>query len=38
MTYASRELPKAVNGDESPAAVVKKLRKKAESLIDEYGN
>jgi multiple sugar transport system substrate-binding protein len=38
MTYASRELPKAVNGDDSPQSVVKKLRKKAESLIDEYGN
>jgi hypothetical protein len=38
MTYASHELPKAVNGDEDARTVVKNLRMKAESLIDAYGH
>jgi multiple sugar transport system substrate-binding protein len=38
MTYASQELPKAVNGDEDAKTVVRNLRTKAESLINVYGD
>jgi ABC-type glycerol-3-phosphate transport system substrate-binding protein len=37
MSHASRELPKAVNGDDDVTNVVRSLREKAEQLIEEYG-
>ncbi|MET7970485.1 ABC transporter substrate-binding protein [Micromonospora sp. NPDC005305] len=38
LTYAAQELPKAVNGDESPAKVVKNLRTKADELMEQFGS
>ncbi|MCW2839180.1 MAG: extracellular solute-binding protein [Aeromicrobium sp.] len=36
MSHASRELPRAVNGDASIKSTVRSLREKAEKLIEEY--
>jgi ABC-type glycerol-3-phosphate transport system substrate-binding protein len=36
LTFAAQELPKAVNGDQTPAAVVKSLRSKADELRDQF--
>jgi multiple sugar transport system substrate-binding protein len=36
LTYAAQELPKAVTGDSTPAAVVKNLRTKADQLVEQF--
>jgi hypothetical protein len=38
MTYASHQLPKAVDGSEDPKTVVRNLRTKAESLFNDFGH